>query len=156
MRIMTARPHVAQPRPPFPVFVMELSHNRGTPSTVLAEGWGLEPDTDAAEGGTVDGRTLVGALVVGLAVGAVGRLVVPGRTAAPVWLTLALGVAAALLGAIVVGLVDTEPAGPAVWQLVVESGFAAAAVVLAVLAAGRPASGKESPPRAGARREEGS
>ncbi|WNM39499.1 hypothetical protein RMN56_31065 [Micromonospora halotolerans] len=103
----------------------------------------------------MNGSTLVGALVVGLAVGAVGRLVVPGRTAAPVWLTLALGVAAALLGAIVVGLVDTGPGGPAVWPLVVQSGFAAVAVVLAVLAAGRPAAGKEPPPRPGARRKEG-
>ncbi|GGR76221.1 hypothetical protein GCM10010169_20440 [Micromonospora fulviviridis] len=100
--------------------------------------------------------TLLGALVVGLAVGAVGRLVVPGRTAAPVWLTLALGVAAALLGAIVVGLVDTGPARPAVWPLVVQSGFAAVAVVLAVLAAGRPPAGREPPPRPGARRREGS
>ncbi|NES29953.1 hypothetical protein GCE86_07255 [Micromonospora terminaliae] len=104
----------------------------------------------------MDGGTLVGALLVGLAVGAVGRLVVPGRTAAPVWLTLALGVAAALLGAIVAGLVDTAPGGPAVWPLVVESGFAAAAVVLAVLAAGRPAPGTQPPPGPGARREEGS
>jgi hypothetical protein len=104
----------------------------------------------------VNGSTLIGALVVGLAVGAVGRLVVPGRTAAPVWLTLALGVAAALLGAIVVGLVHTGPGGPAVWPLVVQSGFAAVAVVLALLAAGRPAPGEEPPPRAGARRKEGS
>ncbi|KAB1904836.1 hypothetical protein [Micromonospora sp. AMSO31t] len=104
----------------------------------------------------MNGSTLVGALVVGLAVGAVGRLVVPGRTVAPVWLTLALGVAAALLGAIVVGLVDTGPGGRAVWPLVVQSGFAAVAVVLAVLAAGRPAPGKEPPPRPGAPRKEGS
>ncbi|WP_262286070.1 hypothetical protein [Micromonospora sp. MA102] len=103
----------------------------------------------------MNGSTLVGALVVGLAVGTVGRLVVPGRTAAPVWLTLALGVAAALLGAIVVGLVDAGPGGPAVWPLVVQSGFAAVAVVLAALAAGRPAPGREPPPRPGARRKEG-
>lgn len=108
------------------------------------------------EGGTVNGSTLVGALVVGLAIGAVGRLVVPGRTAAPVWLTLALGVAAALLGAIVAGLVDSGPGGPAVWPLVVQSGFAAIAVVLAVIAAGRPVTGKEPPSRSGARRKEGS
>ncbi|MFG3602836.1 hypothetical protein [Micromonospora chersina] len=104
----------------------------------------------------MNGSTLVGALVVGLAVGAVGRLVVPGRTSAPVWLTLALGVAAALLGAIVVGLVDTGPAEPAVWPLVVQSGFAAVAVVLAVLTAGRPPAGKEPPPRPGGPRREGS
>ncbi|MFI7071090.1 hypothetical protein [Micromonospora sediminicola] len=84
--------------------------------------------------------TLVGALVVGLAVGAVGRLVLPGRKAVPVWLTLALGVAAALLGAIVVGLVDRRPGGSPLLPLVVQTGFAAVAVVLAVVAAGRQTS----------------
>ncbi|WP_233600924.1 MULTISPECIES: hypothetical protein [Micromonospora] len=86
----------------------------------------------------MNGSTLVGALVVGLVVGSVGRLAVPGRTAAPVWLTLALGVAAALLGAIVVGLVGVDRTPPALLPLVVQSGFAAVAVVLAVVAAGRP------------------
>lgn len=86
----------------------------------------------------MDGSTLVTSLVVGLVVGALGRLVVPGRTAAPVWLTLALGVAAALLGAILVGLVGIVPTRPAVLPLVVQGGFAIGAVVLAVLTAGRP------------------
>ncbi|MFI7213535.1 hypothetical protein [Micromonospora maritima] len=97
------------------------------------------------------GSTLVGALVVGLAVGAVGRLVLPGRRSVPVWLTLALGVAAALLGAIVVGLVDRRPAGSPLLPLVVQTGFAAVAVVLAVVAAGRQA----SPDPAARRKEEG-
>ncbi|MFG2052608.1 hypothetical protein ACGFI9_01135 [Micromonospora sp. NPDC048930] len=86
----------------------------------------------------MNGTTLVGALVVGLVVGALGRVVVPGRTAAPVWLTLALGVAAALLGAIVVGLVGGDGTRPAVLPLVVQSGFAAVAVGLALATAGRP------------------
>ncbi|MCW3844151.1 hypothetical protein ONA70_29075 [Micromonospora yasonensis] len=93
--------------------------------------------------------TLVGALVVGLVVGALGRLVVPGRKAAPVWLTLALGVAAALLGAIVVGLVGVDRTQPAVVPLIVQCGFAAAAVVLAVVTAGRQgADGSSRPPAA--------
>ncbi|HEX2316085.1 MAG TPA: GlsB/YeaQ/YmgE family stress response membrane protein [Thermomonospora sp.] len=41
---------------------------------------------------------IVTAVVVGAAVGALGRLVVPGRVAAP-WLTVLTGVAAALAGA---------------------------------------------------------
>lgn len=80
---------------------------------------------------------LVSALVVGLAVGVAGRLVVPGRKAAPVWLTLALGVAAALLGWIVVLLVDADLAEPTGLRLVIQAGFASVAVVLAVLTAGR-------------------
>ncbi|QLQ35647.1 hypothetical protein [Micromonospora robiginosa] len=98
--------------------------------------------------------TLVGALVVGLAVGGVGRLVIPGRTAAPVWLTLALGVAAALLGAIVTGLVDHRPARSPLLPLLVQSGFAAVAVILAVLAAGRSTAGPRTPRDRGARRKE--
>lgn len=95
----------------------------------------------------MNASTLIGALVVGLVVGALGRLVVPGRTAAPVWLTLALGVAAALLGAIVVGLLGVDRTRPALLPLVVQSGFAAVAVVLALVAAGRQASdGSPDPP----------
>ena len=100
------------------------------------------------------GSTLVGALVVGLAVGGVGRLVVPGRKAVPVWLTLALGVAAALLGAIVVGLVDHRTDGSPVLPLMVQTGFAAVAVVLAVVAAGRPEAQGQTPPGTGGRRKE--
>ncbi|MBQ1046158.1 MULTISPECIES: hypothetical protein [unclassified Micromonospora] len=99
------------------------------------------------------GSTLVGALVVGLAVGGVGRLVVPGRKAAPVWLTLALGVAAALLGAIVVGLVDRRPDGSPLLSLMTQTAFAAVAVVLAVVAAGRTEADGQAP-GPGARRKE--
>lgn len=98
--------------------------------------------------------TLVGALVVGLAVGGLGRLAVPGRKAVPVWLTLALGVAAALLGAIVTGLVDRRPEGTVLVSLLVQCGFAALAVILAVLAAGRPGAERPAPPDPGARRKE--
>ncbi|MCZ7437845.1 hypothetical protein O7598_15660 [Micromonospora sp. WMMC241] len=98
--------------------------------------------------------TLVGALVVGLAIGAVGRLVIPGRKAAPIWLTLALGVAAALLGAIVTGQVDRRPTGSPLLPLLVQSGFAAVAVILAVLAAGRSTADPQAPSDRGARRKE--
>lgn len=83
------------------------------------------------------GSALVSALVVGLAVGLVGRFVVPGRTAAPVWLTLALGVAAAQLGSITLRLAGADLGEEAVPRLVVQSGFAAVAVVLAAVTAGR-------------------
>jgi len=99
----------------------------------------------------VTGSTLVGALVVGLAVGGVGRLVVPGRKAVPVWLTLALGVAAALLGAIVVGLVDRRPDASPLLSLVTQTAFAAVAVVLAVVTAG---GADRQAPDPGARRKE--
>ncbi|MFI7609330.1 hypothetical protein ACIBTV_30045 [Micromonospora sp. NPDC049366] len=80
------------------------------------------------------GSALVSALVVGLAVGGAGRFVVPGRTAVPVWLTLALGVAAALLGSILVRVAGADVHEPDALWLVVQTGSAGVAVVLAVLA----------------------
>ncbi|MEV4811669.1 GlsB/YeaQ/YmgE family stress response membrane protein [Micromonospora avicenniae] len=85
----------------------------------------------------MSGRVLVSALVVGLAVGMIGRWAVPGRRAAPLWLTLSLGVAAALLGSIVARLAGAdinELPGP---RLTIQAGCAAGAVLLALLTAGQ-------------------
>lgn len=41
---------------------------------------------------------IISALIVGLIVGALGRLVVPGKQHLPIWLTLILGIVAAFLG----------------------------------------------------------
>jgi uncharacterized membrane protein YeaQ/YmgE (transglycosylase-associated protein family) len=44
---------------------------------------------------------IITALIVGLIIGALGRLVVPGRQSIPIWLTMVIGVVAALLGTVV-------------------------------------------------------
>ena len=41
---------------------------------------------------------IISALIVGLIIGALGRLVVPGKQHLPIWLTLLLGIVAAFLG----------------------------------------------------------
>jgi uncharacterized membrane protein YeaQ/YmgE (transglycosylase-associated protein family) len=41
---------------------------------------------------------IISAIIVGLIIGALGRLVVPGRQNIPVWLTLVIGIIAALVG----------------------------------------------------------
>jgi uncharacterized membrane protein YeaQ/YmgE (transglycosylase-associated protein family) len=41
---------------------------------------------------------IITAIIVGLIIGALGRLVVPGRQNIPVWLTMVVGVVAALIG----------------------------------------------------------
>src|SRR4051812_26755514 len=41
---------------------------------------------------------VLSAILIGLVVGAVGRLVVPGRQHIPIWLTILVGIAAAFLG----------------------------------------------------------
>ncbi|SIO84153.1 GlsB/YeaQ/YmgE family stress response membrane protein [Nocardiopsis sp. JB363] len=41
---------------------------------------------------------IITALIVGLIIGALGRLIVPGKQHLPIWLTLVLGIVAAFLG----------------------------------------------------------
>jgi uncharacterized membrane protein YeaQ/YmgE (transglycosylase-associated protein family) len=54
---------------------------------------------------------IIMALIVGLIIGALGRLVVPGKQNIPIWLTMVIGVVAALLGTVIaraVGVADTK------------------------------------------------
>jgi uncharacterized membrane protein YeaQ/YmgE (transglycosylase-associated protein family) len=41
---------------------------------------------------------IISAIIVGLIIGALGRLVVPGRQPIPIWLTLVIGIIAAFIG----------------------------------------------------------
>jgi uncharacterized membrane protein YeaQ/YmgE (transglycosylase-associated protein family) len=54
---------------------------------------------------------IITALIIGLIIGALGRLVVPGRQNIPIWLTMVIGVVAALLGTVIaraIGVADTK------------------------------------------------
>jgi uncharacterized membrane protein YeaQ/YmgE (transglycosylase-associated protein family) len=54
---------------------------------------------------------IISALIVGLIIGVLGRLVLPGRQSIPVWLTVVIGIGAALLGTAIAraaGLADTN------------------------------------------------
>jgi uncharacterized membrane protein YeaQ/YmgE (transglycosylase-associated protein family) len=54
---------------------------------------------------------IITALIFGLVIGALGRLVVPGRQSIPIWLTLVVGVVAALVGTAIaagLGVADTN------------------------------------------------
>jgi uncharacterized membrane protein YeaQ/YmgE (transglycosylase-associated protein family) len=54
---------------------------------------------------------IITAIIVGLIIGALGRLVVPGKQNIPIWLTLVIGVVAALLGTVLAratGVADTK------------------------------------------------
>ncbi|MEU1606233.1 GlsB/YeaQ/YmgE family stress response membrane protein [Micromonospora matsumotoense] len=79
---------------------------------------------------------IIAAVVVGLAIGALGRLIVPGRKQIPVWLTLAVGLVAALLGTILSRLVGIDSDGYTLRQLIVQVGLAGVAVALVVGTAG--------------------
>jgi uncharacterized membrane protein YeaQ/YmgE (transglycosylase-associated protein family) len=41
---------------------------------------------------------IISAIIVGLVIGALGRLVVPGRQNIPIWLTIVVGIIAAFIG----------------------------------------------------------
>lgn len=78
------------------------------------------------------------ALVIGLVIGALGRLVVPGRQSIPIWLTLVIGILAALLGTIVAGAFDVADTRGIDWiELAFQIGLAAVGVAIAAGAYGR-------------------
>lgn len=55
-------------------------------------------------------ESILGALIIGLIIGLLGKLVAPGKQAIPIWLTLIVGIAAAFLGTFVArafGVADT-------------------------------------------------
>ncbi|MER7365623.1 GlsB/YeaQ/YmgE family stress response membrane protein [Nonomuraea wenchangensis] len=54
---------------------------------------------------------IISALIIGLVIGVLGRLVVPGRQSIPIWLTIVIGIVAALIGtalAAAFGVADTK------------------------------------------------
>lgn len=71
------------------------------------------------------------AIVIGLIVGALGRLVVPGKQNIPIWLTLLIGVVAALIGTFLAGVLGVDDtSGPDWIELALQIGLAAAGVAL--------------------------
>jgi uncharacterized membrane protein YeaQ/YmgE (transglycosylase-associated protein family) len=82
---------------------------------------------------------IITALIVGLIVGALGRLVVPGRQNIPIWLTMVIGVVAALLGTVVARAlgIATETNGIDWMELLVQVLLAAVGVALVAGIGGR-------------------
>lgn len=78
---------------------------------------------------------IVTAIIIGLIVGALGRLVVPGRQSMPIWLTIVVGIIAAFIGtalAHAIGISTNTPGvdwGELLCQVIV------AAVAVAIVAA---------------------
>jgi uncharacterized membrane protein YeaQ/YmgE (transglycosylase-associated protein family) len=79
---------------------------------------------------------IFGALVIGLIIGALGRLVLPGKQNMPIWLTMVVGVVAALIGSVIVGpMRDTSGVD---WvELIVQVALAAGGVSLVAGRGGR-------------------
>jgi uncharacterized membrane protein YeaQ/YmgE (transglycosylase-associated protein family) len=85
---------------------------------------------------------IISALVVGLIIGALGRLVVPGKQNIPIWLTIVVGIIAALVGSAIargLGVADTKGFD---WiELLVQVVLAAIGVYAAAAIWGRRGSG---------------
>jgi uncharacterized membrane protein YeaQ/YmgE (transglycosylase-associated protein family) len=46
---------------------------------------------------------IIGLIIAGLIIGALGRLVHPGRDSMPIWLTILIGIAATLIAGLIIG-----------------------------------------------------
>ncbi|MEH1011896.1 GlsB/YeaQ/YmgE family stress response membrane protein [Micromonospora sp. CPCC 206060] len=75
---------------------------------------------------------IITALIVGLIVGALGRLAVPGRQNMPIWLHMLIGVGAALLGTVIARAagIATQTSGVDWAELLVQVVVAAIAVAI--------------------------
>lgn len=82
---------------------------------------------------------VISAILIGAIIGALGRLVLPGRQSIPIWLTIVIGIAAALLGTFFarqLGLADT--AGVDWTEILIQIVLAAAGVgITAAIMSGR-------------------
>ncbi|MBM7775157.1 putative membrane protein YeaQ/YmgE (transglycosylase-associated protein family) [Actinokineospora baliensis] len=71
------------------------------------------------------------ALIIGLIIGALGRLVVPGKQSIPIWLTIVVGIAAAFLGTALANAVGVGTTAGVDWiEIIFQIGLAAIGVAL--------------------------
>lgn len=83
---------------------------------------------------------IISAIIVGLIIGALGRLVLPGRQTIPIWLTILIGVAAAIVGTLLAAAVGVARTRGIDWiELLLQISLAAVGVALV---AGRYAPGR--------------
>ena len=81
---------------------------------------------------------IITAIVIGLIIGALGRLVVPGKQNIPIWLTLVIGVVAAFLGTLIAAAVGVAETPGIDWiELALQIGLAAAGVAIVAGTRGR-------------------
>ena len=58
---------------------------------------------------------IITAIIVGAIVGALGRLVVPGRQPIPIWLTILIGIAGAIVGNVLASAIGVRHTGGIDW-----------------------------------------
>nr|WP_221381977.1 GlsB/YeaQ/YmgE family stress response membrane protein [Actinoplanes polyasparticus] len=81
---------------------------------------------------------IISAIIIGLIIGALGRLVVPGKQNIPIWLTLLIGVVAAFIGTLLASAIGVAETPGIDWiELALQIGVAAAGVAIVAGAKGR-------------------
>ncbi|MFD0852811.1 GlsB/YeaQ/YmgE family stress response membrane protein, partial [Actinomadura adrarensis] len=76
---------------------------------------------------------IITAIIFGAIIGALGRLIVPGKQNMPIWLTIVAGIIAAFIGTALANAFGLETQGWNFWETLFQ--IAAAVVVVALLAA---------------------
>ena len=75
--------------------------------------------------------TIIWAIIIGAIIGALGRLVVPGRQAMPVWLTILVGIVAAFIGTAIARALGVANTSGVDWiEHAIQVGVAALGVLL--------------------------
>ena len=78
------------------------------------------------------------AIIIGLIIGALGRLVLPGKQKISIWITLAIGVIAALLGTFLAAAIGVDDTPGIDWiELAIQVALAAGGVALVAGASAR-------------------
>jgi uncharacterized membrane protein YeaQ/YmgE (transglycosylase-associated protein family) len=81
---------------------------------------------------------IIMAIIIGAIIGALGRLVVPGRQNIPVWLTIVVGIGAALLGSVIAGALGVRDTAGFDWtEFFIQVVLAAIGVALVSGVSGR-------------------
>ena len=74
---------------------------------------------------------IISAIIVGAIVGALGRLIVPGRQSMSIWVTIAIGIAAALVGGLIASALGVGNTRGIDWiKLIIQVALAAVGVAL--------------------------
>ncbi len=72
---------------------------------------------------------IITAIVIGAIIGALGRLVVPGRQNIQIWLTIVVGIVAALIGTAIAGALGVAQTAGIDWiELIIQIALAAGGV----------------------------
>ncbi|HUQ60876.1 GlsB/YeaQ/YmgE family stress response membrane protein [Lentzea sp.] len=74
--------------------------------------------------------SVIGALVIGLILGLLGKLVAPGRQNIPLWLTILVGIVAAFIGSLIAGWLNVQETSGWFdwWELIIQIVLAAVGV----------------------------